>query len=125
MNLSWQKGFSLSRKPVKRSTARRSKQKVWENADGPQQFEFVAEHPLQDPGATRPPTVIAYTDSGASVEATANRQGSYDPSGITLSLANHSKNKHTVLSDKSGPNSHEAIDRTRPSVPRCGQSLAV
>jgi len=55
--LSWQLGFSLSRKPAKkpRSKARRNNwgatNDVWENADGSQQFEFVVEHPLGDHGS--------------------------------------------------------------------------
>ncbi|PYH34370.1 uncharacterized protein BO87DRAFT_57993 [Aspergillus neoniger CBS 115656] len=48
MQLSWKPGYSLSNRPVKRSAARRTNRGRLGNADGPQQFVFVAEHPMRD-----------------------------------------------------------------------------
>ncbi|KAK8016766.1 hypothetical protein PG993_014955 [Apiospora rasikravindrae] len=42
--LHWQQGFSLSRKPAKKSIARRRRQR--RSADAPLQYEFVCEHPV-------------------------------------------------------------------------------
>ena len=44
--ISWQPGFSLSKKPVRRSRTRRP------NAD-PHQLEFIVEHPAQDQHSIR------------------------------------------------------------------------
>ncbi|RDH27735.1 fungal-specific transcription factor domain-domain-containing protein [Aspergillus welwitschiae] len=48
MQLSWKPGYSLSNRPVRRSAARRINRGRLGNADGPQQFVFVAEHPMRD-----------------------------------------------------------------------------
>ncbi|KAF2184547.1 hypothetical protein K469DRAFT_780910 [Zopfia rhizophila CBS 207.26] len=61
MQLSWQPGFSLSRKPVRRSTGRRNR---------PQQFEFIAEHPVRNNGARHSLSVTTFTHSGAPVKPT-------------------------------------------------------
>ncbi|KAL2002267.1 hypothetical protein VTN02DRAFT_284 [Thermoascus thermophilus] len=48
MQLSWKPGYSLSRRPVRRSPARRTNRGRSGNTDGPRQFVFVAEHPARD-----------------------------------------------------------------------------
>ncbi|PWY82289.1 hypothetical protein BO83DRAFT_395441 [Aspergillus eucalypticola CBS 122712] len=48
MQLSWKPGYSLSNRPIRRSAARRSNRGQLGNADGPQQFVFVAEYPMRD-----------------------------------------------------------------------------
>ncbi|KAH8676427.1 fungal-specific transcription factor domain-containing protein [Tricladium varicosporioides] len=68
--LSWQPGFSLSRKPVRRSAPRRNRQ---------QQFEFVVEYPIKDQQAKKSPSITTFTRS--------------------RSLAN-SLREHSVISDK-------------------------
>jgi hypothetical protein len=95
--LSWKPGFSLSRKPVRKSTARRTNRGALGNADGPQQFVFIAEHPVRNHGARHSSSVTTFTHSGAPVEPITNYQANSDPNGINLSLANHSKNKSILL----------------------------
>jgi hypothetical protein len=53
--LSWQPGFSLLRKPAKRTAPRRNRQ---------QGFEFVEEHPQREHRARRSPSVTTFTHSG-------------------------------------------------------------
>jgi hypothetical protein len=91
MQLSWQPGFSLSRKPVKKPTARRNKRKASNNA---QQFEFIAEYPVENHGARHSPSVTSPMHSGEPDEPTAERQASPDLNGTSQSLASYSpKNK--------------------------------
>ncbi|KAI9835126.1 MAG: hypothetical protein M1819_002495 [Sarea resinae] len=56
MQLSWQPGFSLSRKPAKRPVPRRNRR---------QQLEFVLEHPQRACRGRRSPSVITLTQPGA------------------------------------------------------------
>ena len=44
--LSWTPGFSLSRRPAKRPTARRIRPGVSANGDRTQRFDFILEHPV-------------------------------------------------------------------------------
>ncbi|KIW23928.1 uncharacterized protein PV07_12089 [Cladophialophora immunda] len=56
VQLSWQPGFSLQKKPVKRQIARRSRWRGYDGASGPRQLEFISEHLVessQEYGETR------------------------------------------------------------------------
>lgn len=117
MHLSWQPGFSPSRKPVRRSIARRIKGGASGNADGSQQFEFIAEQPVKNPGPRHSLSVTTFTHSGAPVTITTDRQTSPDLNGIDLSLANCSKNQYSIVSDEFGAHSQvEVVEVTRPSL---------
>ena len=73
MQLSWQPGFSISRKPVKRSITRRSEQRTTSG----QQFEFVSENPVETlhcrgrPSLTTPKSspILFVDNPGGFVEA--------------------------------------------------------
>lgn len=106
MQLSWQPGYSLSKKPRKRPTARRTKREASGNADRPQQFEFVAEHPVRNHGARWYSSVTTSTRSEAPVEHTTDCQTSSEPTGTSLTLTDVSNKKHVVVSDDHGPRSH-------------------
>ncbi|KAB8230975.1 transcription factor domain-containing protein [Aspergillus alliaceus] len=56
MQLSWQPGFTLLRKPAKKPAPRRNRQ---------QRFEFVVEHPQRAYRARRSPSVATFTHSGS------------------------------------------------------------
>ncbi|OOF99639.1 hypothetical protein ASPCADRAFT_138322 [Aspergillus carbonarius ITEM 5010] len=87
MQLSWQPGFSLSRKPVKRPRARRTKLGALGRADGPQQFEFIAEHPVRSQGTY-----------GAGVGPTIGYEASSDLNSTNLPLADYSTNGYSTAS---------------------------
>lgn len=72
MQLSWKPGYSLSNRPVRRSTARRTSRGRLGIADGPQQFVFIAEHPIRDRKTTHFLPAIIYPPSGADVEPITN-----------------------------------------------------
>ena len=55
MQLSWQPGFTLLRRPAKRPASRRNRQ---------QRFDFVVEHPQRAHHARRSPSVTTLTHSG-------------------------------------------------------------
>ena len=44
VQLSWQPGFSLQKKPVKKTIASRSRWRGYEDGTGPRQLEFISEH---------------------------------------------------------------------------------
>lgn len=52
--LHWQPGFTLSRKPAKKSTARRNKQGPPREGTAPQQYEFVCEYQFPAPTSHAP-----------------------------------------------------------------------
>lgn len=117
MQLSWQPGFSLSKKPRKRPTARRSKRGALGNADRPQQFEFVAEHPVRNHGARCYSSVTTSTQSEVPAEHTTNCQASSEPTGTSLALTELSKNTHSVVSDDYGSRCHaETVEEPGPSA---------
>ena len=117
MHISWQPGFSPSRKPVRRSIARRIKGGVSGNADGSQQFEFIAERPVRNPGPRHFLSVTTSTHPEAPVTITTDRQTSPGLDGIDLSLAKCSKNQCSIVSDEFGAHSQvEAVAVTRPSL---------
>lgn len=109
MHISWQPGFSPSRKPVKRSRARRIKGGLSGNADGSQQFEFIAEQPVGNPGPRHSLLVTASTHSDAPVTITTDRQTSPDLNGVDLSLANCPKNQDSIVSDESEAHSQVEV----------------
>lgn len=119
MQLSWQPGFSLSRKPVKKPTVRRTKRKALNNADKPQQFEFIAEYPVVNHGARYSPSVTSPVHSGEPDEPTAKYQASSNLSTTSQSLPVIQKRiKRSVASDEHAANSRviEAVEETEPSV---------
>ncbi|PYI08230.1 hypothetical protein BO78DRAFT_405974 [Aspergillus sclerotiicarbonarius CBS 121057] len=101
MQLSWQPGYSLSRKPVKRPRARRTGR-----ADGPQQLEFIAEHPVGSQGPC----------SRASIEPIIGYATSSDPDGISLPLSHYLTNEHSVVSDSPETHFDQAARDTRVSI---------
>lgn len=112
MQLSWKPGFSLSRKPVKRSIARRGKWGASKNADGAQQFELIAEHPAGDHDAGRSSSVIDPAHLETPVGNIINCQASSDLNTISLCLAEYPKDKHAGGSDEHGTHPQdEAVDR--------------
>jgi hypothetical protein len=73
--LSWQPGFSLSRKPAKKPrSARGTNRAATTDANGTQQFEFVVEHPVREHGESRyslsQSSVTTSTNSEATVKST-------------------------------------------------------
>ena len=113
--LSWQPGFSLSRKPTRRPTVRRTKQGASGNADRPQQFEFIAEHSLRNKVARHPLSVNTGPNSGDPIELVTRCQATSDPNGNSLLLINYSNNKHSLISDEHGAYAQgEAIKDTEP-----------
>jgi hypothetical protein len=85
--LSWQQGFSLSRKPVKRSTPR--KKRV-------QQFEFIVERPSRDYRARTSLSIATLTDSGY--------------------LANYSEKHSTILDECTAYSQDETVQDNGPSI---------
>ena len=73
MHLSWQPGFSLSRKPEKRSAPRRNKQ---------QQFEFVMEDPQRACRARHYLSPFAFTHSGTSCDSPRDHSNIADPQTV-------------------------------------------
>ncbi|CAD6592397.1 MAG: hypothetical protein ASARMPRED_006248 [Alectoria sarmentosa] len=117
MQLSWQPGFSLSRKPVRRSLARKTKRGAWGNSDGPQQFDFIVEQPVGNHRPIHSLSVTTSTHSGAPIESTADLQVSSDFNDVSLSLTNCSKNKHSTVSDEHGAHSQVgAVQETGPPI---------
>ncbi|PWY66039.1 hypothetical protein BO94DRAFT_579770 [Aspergillus sclerotioniger CBS 115572] len=91
MQLSWQPGFSLSRKPVKRSRARRTRLGALGHADGPQKFEFVAEHPVR-----------SQRGYCGGVEPTLGYEAGSKTDDSSLPLAHCSTTEHPAASDSPG-----------------------
>lgn len=123
MQLSWQPSFSLSRKPVKKSTRRRSKRKVSNDADQPQKFEFIAEFPVAKHGAKNSPLVTKLMLLRGSDSSAAECQATEASSDIYQSLASYSKGKEkekaVSLCQKNMQlllNIAENAEETRPSV---------
>ncbi|KAK6367359.1 hypothetical protein LTS17_010285 [Exophiala oligosperma] len=80
-NLPGKKGFSLEKKPVKRSIARRSRWRGYDDASGPRQLEFISEHLVEsslDYGETRAPP--APRSSSQAANRTQQRPSSNDES---------------------------------------------
>ncbi|EHA21807.1 hypothetical protein ASPNIDRAFT_41279 [Aspergillus niger ATCC 1015] len=73
MQLSWKPGYSLSNRPVKRSAARRTNRGRLGNADGPQQFVFVAEHPMRDSNVSEEASLSVETPFAVSGDASPTR----------------------------------------------------
>ncbi|CAG8899850.1 unnamed protein product [Penicillium egyptiacum] len=85
MQLSWKPGYSLSNRPVRRSAARRTNRGRLGNADGPQQFVFIAEHPMRDRKTMHFPPAIIYPPSGAPVEPITNYEPKNSESDVNVS----------------------------------------
>lgn len=121
MQLSWQQGFSLTRKPAKRVTRRRKRQ---------QRFEFVEEDPNIAYHTRRSPFIAAYSGSlsGSSREhpITAEIRGSYsltetpkeDGSLIDLSIGTSIDNGQRIM-DEGSPDLEEINETIEPHLKSC------
>lgn len=98
--LTWQPGYSLSRKPTKRSTVRRTKVGASKNADRLQQFEFIAEQPARHHGANDSLPLATSTHIEPPIEPIINSQISSDNRGASPSLAKFTKDHYSIVSHK-------------------------
>ena len=113
MQLSWQPGFSLSRKPVRRTIARRNKRGASGDSNGPRQFEFIAEQPVRKHGPRRSLPATTSTRSAAPVEPTTAFKARSDPNSTSLSVANCLEYKHSAVSNEHGAHSQvETVGET-------------
>ncbi|KAH9895360.1 hypothetical protein F4778DRAFT_268365 [Xylariomycetidae sp. FL2044] len=65
MELSWEQGFSLDRKPTKRSIVRKNKQVGPGNTNAPRAFEFIMERPMTCRDGANNPSPSAATPADA------------------------------------------------------------
>lgn len=115
--LSWQPGYSLSKKPIKRSTARRTKVGVSRNANRLQQFEFIAEQPAKHYEANLLPSAATSRHIEPHIEPTINGQISSNSSGVSLSDAKFTQDQESIASDEDGVRCEvEVISGTKSSV---------
>ncbi|KAK9367020.1 fungal-specific transcription factor domain-containing protein [Lipomyces kononenkoae] len=112
MQISWQPGFSLSRKPVRRSTGRRTKRGARGNAARPHTFVFIADHPVRNHGEIHSSSVTTFTHSGAPVEPIPNDRASSDPNNVKAFEETQPsiETPHWALSDESLIRSGESPD---------------
>ena len=122
MQLSWQPGFSLSRRPIKRSAARRTKRGTSTNVDRAQQFEFVVERPVRNSRARHSPSVATSTHSRILSGPIADGQANADPKKIGLFIAGCPINKHPARTDVHG--AHSQAEARKESEP-CEIPLSV
>jgi hypothetical protein len=114
IHLSWQPGFSLSRKPKKRTITRRTKRVAPGEANGLQQFEFIAEQPARNHEARCPPSAPIITHSGATAESITGYLESSDPG---QSLVSSPENRGNAAADEYGARSQgKAVERTETSI---------
>lgn len=115
--LSWQPGYTLSRKPIKRSIARRTKVGAPRSANRLQQFEFIAEQPAKHYEADRSLPVVTSMHIEPSIEPAIDCQISSDNSGVSLFLAKFTKDQDFIVSDEHRVRCEvEAISGIEPSV---------
>ncbi|KAK2865163.1 hypothetical protein FQN49_003848 [Arthroderma sp. PD_2] len=101
MQLSWQPGYSLSRKPVKRSKAR-PRRRASGDADKPQQFEFIAENPMRSYETLDPLSVSAVVCLNSPFEPTTNRQVKSGTQEGSQCLNKHPESSYPIISDEHG-----------------------
>ncbi|GKZ96224.1 hypothetical protein AnigIFM59636_010467 [Aspergillus niger] len=111
MQLSWKPGYSLSNRPVKRSAARRTNRGRLGNADGPQQFVFVAEHPMRDSKAIHFQPANIYPPSGAPVERNVSEEASLS---VETPFAVSGDASPTRAADSPGPETDPRIAALQP-----------
>lgn len=94
--LSWQPGFSLSRKPVKKTIARRPKR----GTDKFEQFSFIAEHPARIRGKSHSIPVSSSSGVIIPVEFTYDHQASSINCHIGRADVDITRNKKPVVPDQ-------------------------
>ncbi|KAI9703095.1 MAG: hypothetical protein M1820_005967 [Bogoriella megaspora] len=104
MQLSWQPGYSLSKKPTRGSSVRRARRIPPEDTGRPQRFEFISERPVRnhDKRRRRVQSVNTFPDPKALAEPGLDCQASSTLDAPNQSVAGHSKNKPTNASTKHG-----------------------
>ncbi|KAK7997859.1 Cholesterol 7-alpha-monooxygenase [Apiospora arundinis] len=99
--LHWQPGFTLSRKPAKKSIARRNKAGGGaKEGSGPQQYEFICEYPVATSHAQKRPKRLAASEE-PDASTTAERPVT-SPAAIQSSPGADSTNNIVLASNSSG-----------------------
>lgn len=120
MQLSWQQGFSLSRKPAKRLTQRRKRQ---------QRFEFVEEHPQIAYHTRRSPFVTTHSgslsNSSREHPIIAETHGSYfhretpEENGSLIDLSVGTLNNGRWIMGEGSPDLETINETTEPHLNPC------
>ncbi|KZF23468.1 hypothetical protein L228DRAFT_246242 [Xylona heveae TC161] len=126
MQLSWQPGFSPSRKPLRRSRAHRTKRGALGNADGPQQFDFIAEDPVRYHRAKHSSSPVTSRHSATPVAPIIRCEASSDPNAVQGTRLSNEPSieglSDTSLIEGGDSPDLEAIYRTTEPCPNPGNS---
>ncbi|EZF33587.1 hypothetical protein H109_01392 [Trichophyton interdigitale MR816] len=114
MRLSWQPGFSLSRKPARRRKARRVERGPLRDAEKPQQFEFIFEHSIIEREAADTPSVNRFTLSGVSVVPITS--GQYQDKGRIEEIARYAETSFETPGNESSVIQGEEVSHDVESI---------